>query len=160
MTKITRNDAMEIVLVTAHDGATREWPLAEFDANPRFCVLSTGNNFETAKNETFADLAARRWEATQRFTYDNVDTVADSAISPLTAKILAMQITDPQGSATWKLGPGEFRTWNLAQMITYGAAINVHIQACFDREAQLSAAILAAATPGDLAAIDILTGWP
>jgi hypothetical protein len=150
----------DFVRVTADDSTSREWPLAEFEANPRLCVLNTGNNFETAKTQALAALAARRWEATQRFTFDGVSTPADSAISPLTAKILAMQITDPQGSATWKLGPGEFRTYGLLELIALGAAINAHIQACFNLEASLSAAILAAETPEALAAIDITQGWP
>lgn len=32
-----------IVTVTADDGTSREWPIADFEANPAACVAQTGN---------------------------------------------------------------------------------------------------------------------
>lgn len=118
------------------------------------------DHFSESKSGLLAALANIRWQKTQTFTYDGVLTVADSAISPLTAKVVAMQMVDPNGTATWKLAAGEFRTWTLAQLVTYGTAINAHIQACFDNEAAISAQIEAATTLEELAAINLNAGWP
>ena len=45
------------------------------------------------KNQALlAALANRRWQATQRFTYDGVQTVADGAATALTGPLSAMQL--------------------------------------------------------------------
>jgi hypothetical protein len=47
-----------------------------------------------------------------------------------------------------------------AQAITAVAmAVQAHVQACFDREAELKAQIEAANATEELAAIDLNTGW-
>jgi hypothetical protein len=48
-----------------------------------------------------------------------------------------------------------------AQAVTAVAmAVRAHVQACFDREAELKAQIEAAATPEEISAVDIGAGWP
>jgi hypothetical protein len=48
-----------------------------------------------------------------------------------------------------------------AQAITAVAmAVRAHVQACFDREAELKAWIEAASMAEEIAAIDLNTGWP
>ena len=149
-----------VVIVTADDGTSRTWPLAEFEANPQACVLATGNMMEAERAAMLRRLASRRWEATQRFTYDGVLTQADPAIAVITAAVVGRQafgITAPQA---WKLADGEFRQFDTPALLAFGAAVQAHIQACFDREAALTAAIVAAETPEALAAINIEQGWP
>jgi hypothetical protein len=48
-----------------------------------------------------------------------------------------------------------------AQAITAVAmAVRAHVQACFDKEAELKAQIEAATTAEELAALALNTGWP
>ncbi|WP_323041156.1 DUF4376 domain-containing protein [Gemmobacter sp.] len=60
---------------------------------------------------------------------------------------------DPGYSVQWKIAAG-FVTLSAPQVIAIASAIRAHVQACFDREAQL----LAALDAGD--PVDIETGWP
>lgn len=43
MSSISYNRKAGTVTVTADDGATRNWPLATFEANPASCVAQTGS---------------------------------------------------------------------------------------------------------------------
>ncbi|WP_051294440.1 DUF4376 domain-containing protein [Gemmobacter nectariphilus] len=60
---------------------------------------------------------------------------------------------DPGYSVQWKTASG-FVTLSAPQVIGLATAIRAHVQACFDREA----ALLAALDAGE--AVDIETGWP
>ncbi len=114
-----------------------------------------------AKAERLADLAAERWARTQTFSYDGVDAVpADSALVAVVGVVVGAQVVTPVEPITWKLRDGEFRSWSVEQITDYGIAIRAHIQACFDNERALTAAIQAAATHEDLQAINLAVGWP
>lgn len=103
-------------------------------------------------------LADRRWWKSQTFAYDGVNKApADSALSAVTGFVVAAQIMPPEGPTTWKLAAGELRQWTFEQVVAYGIAIRNHIQACFDREAELTAEILAAEDPSS---VDTSQGWP
>ena len=106
-------------------------------------------------------LADLRWTKTQTMpSYDGaIDVPADTARSVVTSKVLAAQfMTEEQKLErhAFKLKPGEWRDWNLPDLINYGLAIGVYMQLCFDREAALEADIIAAYP----APVDISTGWP
>lgn len=60
---------------------------------------------------------------------------------------------DPGYSVQWKSAAG-FVTLTAPQVIGLASAIRAHVQACFDREA----ALLAALDAGE--PVDISTGWP
>lgn len=60
---------------------------------------------------------------------------------------------DPGYSVQWKSAAG-FVTLTAPQVIGLASAIRAHVQACFDREA----ALLAALDAGEQ--VDISTGWP
>lgn len=60
---------------------------------------------------------------------------------------------DPNYTVQWKTASG-FVTLSAPQVIGLATAIRAHVQACFDREAVL----LAALDAGE--AVDIETGWP
>lgn len=127
---------------------------AEIAPYQRFASLAE------ARAARLAELANRRWQATQYFTFDGVRTHADGAISAITAAVVARQafaITAPQ---TWKLADGEFRSFDTTGILAYGAAVQAHVQACFDREAALTVEIESAATIAAVEAVDISTGWP
>lgn len=111
--------------------------------------------------QRLSELADYRWTKTQTMpSYDGAtDVPADTARSVVTSKVLAAQfMTEEQKLErhAFKLKPGEWRDWNLPDLINYGLAIGVYMQLCFDREAALEGEIIAAYP----APVDISTGWP
>ena len=80
------------------------------------------------------------------------------------AKITAAYVkasADPgYAIAAWKFAPGLFAPLDAATIIAAADTMEAHVQACFANEAAITAQILAAETPEDLAAIDIEQGWP
>lgn len=111
--------------------------------------------------DRLAELADYRWQKTQTMpVYDGAtDVPADAARSVITSKILAAQFMTEEQQATpeaFKLKTGEWRSWAVPDLVAYGLAIGVYMQACFNREAVLEAEIVAAYPD----VVDITTGWP
>lgn len=61
---------------------------------------------------------------------------------------------DPDYSVQWKAADGTFVTLAAAQVIGIASAVRAHVQACFDREAVLRAAVISKEP------FDIEAGWP
>lgn len=61
---------------------------------------------------------------------------------------------DPTTTVNWKAADGAFITLDAAQIVAIAIAVREHVQACFNREAE----ILAALAVGE--AYDIDQGWP
>lgn len=61
---------------------------------------------------------------------------------------------DPTTAVRWKVADGSFVTLDAPTIIAIAQAVRAHVQACFDREAELLDLIAAGETP------DIDTGWP
>lgn len=76
----------------------------------------------------------------------------DTSQSRIVGAALAV-INDPALTIQWKTEAG-FVTLDAAQVLAVAQAVRAHVQACFDREADL----LAALDAGD--PYDIETGWP
>lgn len=118
---------------------------------------------EEVREAMLAQLADIRWRRTLTFAYDGeTDVPADPALSVITSLAVVDQLA-PSGEATrtFKLkSPAVFRQWTIAQIVAYGLAIGAHVQACFDREAALAAAIETAADHEALSALDLGAGWP
>lgn len=113
------------------------------------------------RDEAKAQLAAIRWGKTQLFSYDGeAAAYADAAIAVTTAKIRALEESGSTDPVNFKLTATAWRSWTLTDLKAYGAAIDAHIQACFDNEAALAEAINAAADLDALRAIDLDAGWP
>ena len=74
----------------------------------------------------------------------------DLSQSRLTAAALAAQL-DPGATVRWKLATGAFVELTAPQIIALALAVRTHVQACFDREADLAAQIRAAADPAAVA---------
>lgn len=77
----------------------------------------------------------------------------DIAQSRITGAALAAMI-DPTCTVQWKMHSGDFINLTGTQIIAVAQAIRAHVQACYDREAALIAA-LDAGQPYDIEA-----GWP
>jgi hypothetical protein len=78
------------------------------------------------------------------------------------AKLIAARILAKENASytvNWKTAAG-FVSLNATVIVAVADGVGAHIQACFDREATLSAAIDAAANQAALDAIDLTTGWP
>ena len=77
----------------------------------------------------------------------------DQSQSRITGAALAATI-DPDTVVKWKAANGSFITIDAPTIISIAQAIRAHVQACFDREAELLAALEAGETH------DIEDGWP
>jgi hypothetical protein len=66
-------------------------------------------------------------------------------------------VIDPDLTVTWKTATGAFVTLTAAQILGIATAVRSHVQACFDREAVLTAQIVAAEVPEE---VGIEAGWP
>lgn len=61
---------------------------------------------------------------------------------------------DPQAEVNWKAADGTFVTLSAPQILAIAQGVRAHVQACFDREAELLSALDAGAP------YDIEDGWP
>ncbi|SFZ81649.1 protein of unknown function [Devosia enhydra] len=69
-------------------------------------------------------------------------------------------LADPGYTIRWKVADGVFTTLDAPTIVAIATAVRAHVQACFDREGELTEAIMAAGDAEALDAIDITTGWP
>jgi hypothetical protein len=132
------------------------FPDAELDQYP-----TTDDLLATAKAHMKAQAAAIRWGKCQLMSYDGETAAyADAAIAVTTAKIRALEESGSTDPVNFKLTATAWRSWTLTDLKAYGAAIDTHIQACFDNEAALAGQIEAAVNLDALRAIDLDAGWP
>ncbi len=105
---------------------------------------------------TAEDIAARRYQAeTAGTTVDGaqVDTGRDSQ-SLITGAALQATL-DAAYTCRWKTAAG-FVDLSATQILAMAAAVRAHVQACFDREAELLGELAA----GTLTADMLEQGWP
>lgn len=116
---------------------------------------------EKVKPQMLEELAAIRWQHSQRFVYDGVETWAQAAVSDITAAVVSMQVAaDPNATIPWKLATGQWRLFDFAALVAYGQAVRTHVQACFTKEESLATQIMEADDVDALALIDLESGWP
>jgi hypothetical protein len=109
--------------------------------------------------ERLAELAAARYQhECGGTTWDDlpVATCRDSQgkASGLFLSVLSGVRAD---GAVWKFADGVARALTNTQAQALATAIALHVQACFEREAELASVISASEKPW---AVDISTGWP
>ena len=116
---------------------------------------------EAAKEQKLAALAAKRFEVeTGGTTLNGIPVATDrESVAIITAAYVAAK-EDPEYAIRWKAAQGVFVTLDAQTIIATAHAARAHVQTCFDREADLTEAILAAETVEALDAIDINAGWP
>ncbi|BBU61406.1 hypothetical protein MSC49_13410 [Methylosinus sp. C49] len=114
-----------------------------------------------AKSKRLAALAARRWRAETAGTSVNGMSLPtdEKTQAKLTAAVVA-SVLDNNYAVNWKLANGAFVMLDHATLIAVAQGVRAHVQSCFDREAQLVAAIVAAQDSAALEAIDIDADWP
>jgi len=108
--------------------------------------------------------AAKSLLSSQKFTALNSGTsvsglhvATDDVSQTRIAGAALAAMLDPDYTVRWKCTDGQFYTLTAPQILAVAQAVRAHVQACYDREADLLAAIAAAADP---LAVDLTTGWP
>lgn len=101
-------------------------------------------------------IAARRYAAeTLGIVIDGMVVATDDRSQALITGAALQALIDPEYSLQWKTAAG-FVQLTGQQILALASAVRAHVQACFDREAEL----LAALADGSIA-IDLLEqGWP
>ncbi len=144
-------------------------PVVRGEGPTAFTGLENGNwviraalpTLEEFRAQKLADLAALRWEKETGGTLFNGMPVATDAVSQTKyiGAVVGAQI-DPDAVINWKMADGAFVTLDTAAITAVAMAVRAHVQACFDREAELKAEIEAASTAEGITAVDLSTGWP
>lgn len=118
----------------------------EGDEAPRRVWQTEAIPLDDLRAAALARLAARRWVEQQTTVWNGQAMPSDDVTL---GRIMAtVKLAELQGKASgdvvakWKFGPGPLTAITLGQVTAYGIAIGVHLQACFDREAELAAAVL------------------
>jgi hypothetical protein len=116
---------------------------------------------EEARAAKLDALASRRWQAETGGTTFNGLALSTDTVSQTkyVGAIVGAQI-DPNATLKWKMADGSFVTLDAATITAVAMAVRSHIQACFDREAELRTLLQAAASKAELEAVDINAGWP
>lgn len=114
-----------------------------------------------AKSEKLAALSSQRYSIeTGGMTFAGMSIRTDRETSSILTAAYVTALNDPgYVIANWKLTDGVFIPLDAATIIAVATALRAHVQASFDREAALSALVLAAETHEAVDAIDITAGW-
>ncbi|MBK3800468.1 DUF4376 domain-containing protein [Azospirillum brasilense] len=104
-----------------------------------------------------AALAAKRYAVeTGGIIVNGLPVATDDRAKTLLLGARLEVLGNPTLTLRWKTADG-FVALSATQIVAISSAVRAHVQACFNREADLSALISAAADP---ASVDISTGWP
>jgi hypothetical protein len=120
-------------------------------------------SLEEAKTEKLAALAQKRWEVeVGGITVEGARIETDDRSKLLLLGKRTKAVENPEGTTRWKAGSGQFVDLPNTFIVAAADAVEAHVQACFDREGELTDAILdpSVDTLAKLDAIDIHSGWP
>lgn len=131
------------------------------DGIVRFVYATEGIPLDERKAQIVAAIADRRWRAeTGGLTFDAMRIPTDRETQAIIARtVQSLADGDITGPIKFKM-PFGFVSITASHLAAIKRAGAEHIQACFDREADLVEAVTAAADHDALDAIDIETGWP
>lgn len=119
-------------------------------------MITAEQQTEQARQARITAIAARRWLAETagiKVAGMQVDTDDRSKLLINGAAVEAM--LDPEYTLRWKTADG-FVELTAEQVISIARAVRAHVQACFDREAEL----LDAPSDGELTDHMLEEGWP
>lgn len=110
-------------------------------------------------------LAYRRWQAEVGGMVWNAHAVPtdDRTQGKLTSANMKAESNPDYVIPNWKFGDGVYQRLDRATVIALGDALTAHVQACFDREAAIDAALALAGDAyavRDTLAAEIDKGWP
>ena len=110
---------------------------------------------EPLKNDKLARLATKRWEVeTNGITLNDMFIATDDRSKALIYGAKGREVS------SFKISTGTFISLTSEQTSAIAEAVSNHVQACFDREKELTALIITAENSEELNSIDINAGWP
>jgi len=108
---------------------------------------------EELREAKLDELAASRWAAeTGGVSVGGMTIRTDRESQGMITGAALQAMIDPEYTCRWKAGEG-FVDLDAQTILGAAMAVRAHVQACFDREAELAARAAAASTPKDLEAI-------
>lgn len=87
-------------------------------------------------------------------TVNGIPVWTDETSQTRVAGAALAALIDPSYTVNWKAADGSFVALDASQITAVASAVRAHVQACFDRESDILAAINAGG------AYDIEAGWP
>lgn len=119
-------------------------------------VVTAEDKARQAREATLRSIAARRWEAeVAGITVDGLPFETDRSSQALITGAALAAMLDPDYQVQWKTPQG-FVLIGGQQIIAVASAIRAHVQAAFDREAELVAAV----ESGSFEPAMLEDGWP
>lgn len=141
------------------EGVLRRWTGSVWEYVTRESLLppvQTITDLHEARANLKSAIAASRYTAEMSGVNYNVagtDVRIPTDVDARTRLQSAIDAAPETGTIQYKLG-GEFRSMTRADLIALRSAVSAHVQACFDREAELLAAIEAAETVEVVAGVE------
>lgn len=121
----------------------------------------SGPGMSARKGAVLAALSALRYEKeVAGIRFGGVFIPTDRQTCSILTGAYVQAVGNPNFAIKFKSPDGTFTPINAGQIIAVGNAVTAHVQACFDQESVLSAAIHACFNQAELTAINIETGWP
>lgn len=132
-------------------------PVGYWAGTVRITYSLAAVELESARADLKGQVASARYEAEVAGIVVNARTIDTSRESQakLNAVVTLMQLPQAPTSLQWKCKDGSFVTLDAASAISVGLAVAAHVQAQFNREAELVAAIDGCGTVDELAALDL-----
>ncbi len=129
--------------------------------NDKWVIRKALPTFEETKHNKLVELENLRWLKETGGTTFNGWQLATDPVSQTkyVGAVVSVQI-NPNSIIKWKMSNGEFVELSAEDVTSMAMAVRAHIQACFDKEAELQLSISSATNKEELDAIDITTGWP
>lgn len=118
-------------------------------------------SLDEAKAAMLSALAAIRYgRETGGIILQGTPFKTDRETQAILTGAFVMASADANFTITWKSAPGVHTPIDAQTILAVGAAVTAHVQTCFEHEADLAAAVIAAQDATELDAIDITKGWP
>ncbi len=133
------------------------WPAAE--TGP---IVDQSVRLASAKADLGALVKARREQAKDGgllTPFGPVETDPDSRTN-INGAVQMATILGAAFEIDWRMADNSFATLDHSEMIQLGLLVGQHVSACQYRKNAIDAQIEAAATVGELEAIDLEAGWP
>lgn len=145
-------------LTNTHRQMVAEWE-AEGNTIPPFDP--TPKTFAGAISAKFGELDKKRRAVEEGgIMFGNVPLKTDRQTAAIiTAAYVKAKDNPAFVIPNWKFADGVFAPLDAATIIAAGDAITAHVQSAFDREAELSAQLMALTTVEDLLAFDVDARW-
>jgi hypothetical protein len=118
---------------------------------------------DVLRQKLLDQVAATRWQKQQMLMMNGAPMKSDpETIAALTAAVVLMDANpDSPQTRRWKAGPSidDWVTLDRDTLVAIGTAVATHVQACFDKEEELSLALLEAKNIFELFEVN-LDDWP